>query len=412
MPAASQPCDTLLPTVRVEAATSTPAAEVDTVTGTPAPSGTTRRPRVGLVATRAYPDLGGIESHVENLLSRLDGSRWDLDLVVSSTDRTLPAHDVRHGVPLRRHRAFPGDRDWYISPGIFLDVLRGRRDLLHIHGINALVPPVAMLAAVLSRTPFVLTFHSGGANTGFRRRIRSTQWRVLGPLLRRARALVAVSASEAATFEAVVRRGTIPVIPNGSFDLPAPAGVEADPDLVLSVGRLEQYKGHQRLVEAVPHLLRTRPRLRVRILGTGPYEPALRALVARLDLTDRVTITSVPPQDREAMARELATAGAVVLLSDYEAHPVVVMEAVSLGRPVVARRNSGLVQFIDDGQVDGVPDDADAATVAAGVDTALRRGSRPVPVLPTWDECAAGVETLYARLTGTAVETSPPHRGP
>ena len=64
---------------------------------------------------------------------------------------------------------------------------------MHVQGIHTLVPPLAMVAAIVRRTPFLLTFHTGGNSSAFREKARRTQFRVLSPLLRRARTLIGVS---------------------------------------------------------------------------------------------------------------------------------------------------------------------------------------------------------------------------
>ena len=67
---------------------------------------------------------------------------------------------------------------------------------------------------------------------------------------------------------------------------PPPA---VDPHLILSVGRLEYYKGHHRAIGALPALHKRLPDARLQIVGTGPYEAELRALVDRLKLNHAVS---------------------------------------------------------------------------------------------------------------------------
>src|SRR6185312_2251992 len=110
------------------------------------------------------------------------------------------------------------------------------------------------------------------------------------------------------------------VIPNGA-DLSEPphnlTGTCSVP-LITSVGRLERYKGHHRVIEALPYIRARRPEARLRILGRGPYEPQLRRLADRLNVARHVEIGALPPSDRSAIAGVLAESSVVVLLSDYE----------------------------------------------------------------------------------------------
>ena len=92
----------------------------------------------------------------------------------------------------------------------------------------------------------------------------------------------------------------------------------------------------------------------------------------------------------------LARAGAMVLLSDYEAHPVAVMEALALGRPAVVARTSGLTELEELGWALGVDVDASAEETALAIERQLEDPVRPeVAVLPTWETSVAGVVDVY-----------------
>ena len=160
--------------------------------------------RVGMIATRSQPEIGGIESHVAEVAGRIAARGYDLEVLTTDRSGTLPKRERVDGYTVRRFRAFPAGRDWYFSPGLFWAALRTKYDLVHVQGIHTLVPPLAMLAAILRRTPFLLTFHTGGNSSAFREQARRTQFRILSPLLRRAHTLVGVSVYEAHRFEEIM----------------------------------------------------------------------------------------------------------------------------------------------------------------------------------------------------------------
>ena len=89
------------------------------------------------------------------------------------------------------------------------------------------------------------------------------------------------------------------------------------------------------------------------------------------------------------MATELAQSSVVAALSDYEAHPVAVMEALSAARPVVGYDQAGVSELIAEGWVRGVTPGAAPAALARELIRAMSASS-PVPFaqLPTWDSCA------------------------
>jgi glycosyltransferase involved in cell wall biosynthesis len=357
-----------------------------------------------MITTRCQPEIGGIESHVAEVAVRVAALGYDLEVLTTDRSGTLPRRERVDGYLVRRFRAYPAGRDWYLSPGLFWAALRSRYDLVHVQGVHTLVPPLAMLAAILRRTPFVLTFHTGGNSSAFRERARRTQFKLLAPLLRRAHTLVGVSVYEARRFEEILGlpAGAIRVIRNGG-SLPAVGGaVTPEPSLVVSVGRIERYKGHHKAIEALPHLLKTRPDARVEILGAGPYEAELRTLAAELGVADRVTIRFVPPVDRALMGECIARAGVMTLLSDYEAHPVAVMEALTAGRPAVVSRTSGLTELADLGWAVGVDQHAGAEETARAIERQLVDPVLPDRTgLPTWETCVAGVVDTYESIVAS-----------
>lgn len=352
-----------------------------------------------MIATRCQPEIGGIESHVAEVAGRLVAHGYDLEILTTDRSGDLPRTErTGEGYLIRRFRAYPASRDWYFSPGLFLAALRARYDLVHVQGVHTLVPPMAMLAALLRRRPYLLTFHTGGNSSSFRERARGTQWRILAPLLRRADRLIGVSVFEGHRFDEVLGwpPGTITVIRNGG-SLPAPAApVARVPGRIVSVGRVERYKGHHRAVEALPHLLPTHPEAHVQILGAGPYEAELLALAESLGVRDRVTVEFIPPVDRALMGERMASASVMTLLSDYEAHPVAVMEALTAGTPAVVSRTSGLTELADLGWVVGVDHDAGPQATAEAIARQLDDPLLPDrSVLPTWETCVAGVADTY-----------------
>ncbi|HEX6608664.1 MAG TPA: glycosyltransferase, partial [Chloroflexia bacterium] len=355
--------------------------------------------RVLQVTARYFPYMGGVETHVYEVSRRLAASGVDVTVLTSDPTDRLPAQEEVDGVQIRRVRAWPAERDYYFAPGIYSQIRSGSWDVVHVQCYHTLVTPLALLAARRANIPFLLTFHSGGHSSRARNAVRGIQRKILRPLLAPASRLVGVSQFEADFFHRHLQlpAAKFVIIPNGSqlprVEEPSEPG-EPGP-LLVSVGRLEQYKGHQRIIRALPFILAEQPNARLRIAGTGPYESALRRLSEELGIADRVVIGPIPPVDRQGMARLLSQAALVTLLSDYEAHPVAVMEALALGRPVLVTDTSGLHEIATRWGVPSVPLASPAPAVAAAVLEQLRRPWCPPTVeLPTWDGCANALLTL------------------
>jgi glycosyltransferase involved in cell wall biosynthesis len=379
--------------------------------------------RILMVAARCYPFIGGIETHIQEVGPRLVARSHAVDVLTTDPSGELPVEEEVRGMRVRRVRAWPRELDLYAAPGIYTAIRRGVWDLIHFQGYSSFVAPIGLLAAVRGDLPFILTFHSGGHSSRLRNAVRGTQHALLRPLVARAARLIGVSEFEADFFSVRmgVPRERFVVIPNGAAMPVASPGVKVDPHLIVSGGRLECYKGHHRAIAALPELIRRVPDVRLHIVGTGPYEGELRRLVATLGLEKRVTIAGIPGSERQKMADLLASAALFVLFSEYEAHPVAVMEALSLRRPVLVSDTSGLRELAANGLCRAIPWNAGPGELAAAMAEELE-AHREVPdlALPDWDACAQALSDVYCdvlssrsrvRLPPDGVMSRPPATG-
>jgi glycosyltransferase involved in cell wall biosynthesis len=128
----------------------------------------------------------------------------------------------------------------------------------------------------------------------------------------------------------------------------------------------------------------------------------LRRLVATLGLEKRVTIAAIPGSERQKMADLLASAALFVLFSDYEAHPVAVMEALSLRRPVLVSDTSGLRELAAKGLCRAIPCNAGPQELADAMAEELQ-ANREIPdlALPDWDACAQALSDVYCDVLGS-----------
>jgi glycosyltransferase involved in cell wall biosynthesis len=362
----------------------------------------TTSPNILMVTPRFFPEMGGIETHVYEVSRRLVNQGCRITVLTADRSRQRPARETVEGVEIRRVPAWPKERDYYVAPSLYRHILASDADLLHVQGYHTFVPPLAMTAALRKRLPYILTFHSGGHSSAFRNALRWPQHRTLVPLVRRATHLIGVSEFEANFFSRRigVPRDRFQVIRNGAQmpEVPTEAEVGAAP-LIISVGRLERYKGHHRLISALPHLLKKMPDARVRIVGVGPFKEELTSLAARLGVADRVIIAGVPPDDRAGLAALVGRAALVVLLSEYEAHPVAVMEAMALRRRVLVTDCSGFKEMVDGDVVTAVPLRADERRIAEAIFDQASKGPVVHGVdLPSWDQCASRLRVTYQNV--------------
>ena len=126
----------------------------------------------------------------------------------------------------------------------------------------------------------------------------------------------------------------------------------------LFVGRLSEEKGLQTLIAADEGGSLPQP---VRIAGDGP----MRGLVERACARPGTQLRFAGPQD-EAGVRKLMKAATVLVVPSlwYEGFPMVIVEALSLGLPVIASRVGGLAEIVEDGVSGGLHARGDSRSLA------------------------------------------------
>lgn len=117
---------------------------------------------------------------------------------------------------------------------------------------------------------------------------------------------------------------------------------------VVSAGRLHAVKNHAFLIRACRTLKAAGVNVRCTIAGDGPERPALRRLIASLELQEGVSLTGqIPRADLRGL---YATADVVVLTSHSEGIPVTLMEAMAMQRTVIAPAITGIPELVAHGK--------------------------------------------------------------
>ena len=127
------------------------------------------------------------------------------------------------------------------------------------------------------------------------------------------------------------RRVTVRKVPNGLPELPDVVS-DQTARLVVAAGRLTRQKGFDLLIEAFAHVAARRPDWQLRIFGDGPEKDALQRRIQDLGLADSVHLMGRTAH----MYDEMARGSLYALSSRYEGFGMVIIEAMSVGLPVVS----------------------------------------------------------------------------
>lgn len=219
-------------------------------------------------------------------------------------------------------------------------------DLVHAHGMKA-----AAVAVAARCRPRVMTLHNVVLDDAAGRSapvLRAVERRLPGAMDR----TIAVSneirgrfpAAARAAMEVIVPAGTPPVPERTADEVRADLGV-GDRPLVVTAARLHPQKDLGALLRAAVDVRAEVADVAVVIVGDGPDRRALEDLRDDLGLAGTVSFTGQVPN----AADHLAAADVVAQSSLWEGSPLVVAEAMTLGRPVVATAVGANPEAIEDG---------------------------------------------------------------
>ena len=125
---------------------------------------------------------------------------------------------------------------------------------------------------------------------------------------------------------------------------PEPAPMPQGGPHLVAIGRLSEQKGFALLIDAVARAVPSVPGLHLTLVGDGDLRPQIEAEVARHDLSRHVTLTGWLDEAQVRVA--LSAAQALILPSFAEGLPVVIMEAMAAGRPVIATAIAGVPELV------------------------------------------------------------------
>jgi glycosyltransferase involved in cell wall biosynthesis len=355
--------------------------------------------RILHVTPRYYPDIGGVEEHVRNIVELLSKTH-DVHVFATDPSGKLPKQEVTKGVEITRFGSWAPNEAYFLSLSLRkrLKEVSGDFDIVHTHCYSAF--PSLFAAQAKAENKLVFTPHYHGVGHTFFRSLLHKPYKFFGrQIFEKADRVICVSQVESdlvqTHFQGVKEK--LSLIPNGVNyeEFRNLERSKGDSKTILFVGRLEKYKG-------VQHLLRVLPRfdkdVRLEIIGTGPYKPTLLELAKKLSITDRVEF--LHDLSRQNLLQKYADADVFVLLSEHEAYGITVAEALCAGTPCVVATTSALVEWIDDVNCFGIDIPINLEKLKALIDRAMNRRATAGTVLD-WTTIAGNVLNLYSALLGS-----------
>lgn len=317
--------------------------------------------------------IGGGESHLLSLVENIERSVFD-PVVLSFTDGPMIDRLQQLGV---RTKVIYTEKPFDISKR--KEVRRFIADegvqLIHAHGTRA--GSNVLWAAKKLKIPLIYTVHGWSFHQGQNAVVKKL--RILGERYITQNATVNISVSESnrqtgveciPSFKSVVINNGIDghkFNPNGSFkDVRAELGIAPEKVLILFLARFTFQKQPLALLEAFKTASQHNPNLHLLMVGDGEQKEKAELYIASENLSNKVTLVTF----RQDVADILHCADIYVLPSLWEGLPIGLLEAMAMGKAIIASDVDGTREVMQDGVNGWV---INTETLVAGVANALEK---------------------------------------
>ncbi len=314
---------------------------------------------------------GGAERLLVDMVAAGDRQRFHYEVayVLRHQDALVPTISAG-GTPVHSlGAAHNADLRWMVALRRLL--VAGRYDVVHFHLPYAAAFGQMVVASLprLARPAVVYTEHSLWDRARFMNRV------LLRGSMRSGERLVAVSQASYDALPTSLQRRATTVVHGVDLSLSdsliarraelralvrSELAMKDDEFLFMTVANLRPEKGYDVLLEAAKAIADAGLPIRIAAVGRGPLSTQLRARQVELGLGDRFRFLG----QRDDVLPLLAGADAFVLASRHEGLPVALMEATSVGLPIVASRVGGIPQVLEDGVDALLVDPGDAGLLA------------------------------------------------
>ncbi len=321
--------------------------------------------RRSLLVTLEYPpQVGGVANYYYNLVNQLPAEKIS---VLTNADHRL----------LSRWPLWP---KWL--PALWTIWKKISQDKIELLLVGQVLPlgTVAWLLKLVRHTPYIIMTHA--MDITYPQKYPRKKW-LLKKILNSAEQITTVSNYTRQEIKKLLsgrQQHKVTIIPPGPNITPAkypyPPAVFSQEEIknkkiILSVGRLVARKGHDRVIQVLPEILRHYPQTKYIIAGHGENKSDLQQLAKNLQVDKNIVFLHNLNNQQIAWlyqncdlfimpSRQLAN-------NDVEGFGLVYLEANSFGKPVIAGQSGGVSDAVIDGQTGYLVDPEDKEMIAKAI---------------------------------------------
>lgn len=349
------------------------------------------------------PTVGGSVEYVFNIVSNLPPHSVVIHTAnadpskAKELDELFPQRIIRSSFIVHVQSAIKGNlfarkltslRQYILWPIVALWlIIRERPDIIHI-GEHNFAGIAAWLAQRLLGIPYIFYTYAEEIPILSRRRSHN---KIFLTILRSAKIVITVSEY---TRELLIKIGTLPeriikILPAVSCKKRFNATSEqietirrkynlVNHKVLLTVGALEERKGHSAVISALPDISRTYSDLKYVVVGTGPKEKILKQQVEETGLSEQVVFTGIVDDIELSCLYEICDIFVmphrqIETTLDTEGCPTVFLEASAHGKPVIGGNAGGVADAILDRRTGLIIDGKDARNVSNAIRQLLQK---------------------------------------
>ena len=363
---------------------------------------------------------GGIQTHVWHLSAHMAQLGHDVSILTAGGFRKNTTKYQLNGrtifeipyLPLRKQpffKTFAEEFSFNISVNNWLKKHGSEYDLIHLQGRSGFLFPKKH-----NPVPVVTTLHGLVKLENNRSKINKSWDKQLHESwashyemnsLQNSDFLVAVSSEMMREIQEVmpnvVEKTTI--IPNG-VEKHCSVGKEVDKNMLLFVGRLERIKGVHTLLDAMKSV---DSNIHLVMIGDGDERPEIEKRIHTEGLSNRIKLMGALPS--EEVMKWVARSYSLILPSFHETQGIVLLEANSCGRPVLASNIAGIKEVVQHGRNGLLFDPYNVSQISDNINRLFREpqsatrmgleGEKIVAEKFLWESIARRTESLYLKLT-------------
>src|SRR3990172_11749937 len=124
--------------------------------------------KIAMVCHRYHPDIGGVETHVQEISERLVKRGFDVEVICTDPGGKYPGHEYYNGVRISRFISFARNDAFYFAPQLYFYLKKNDFDIMHAHNYHALP---ALFASLAAKKCFFFTPHYHGGSSSYIRNL-------------------------------------------------------------------------------------------------------------------------------------------------------------------------------------------------------------------------------------------------